>query len=741
MIFNWGYKVKYFFTGILFMCCYIITTAQSNLPIYKNIKINIEDRIKDLLSRMTIQEKILQTSQSYVGNNDNPNNINKEEILSNTNPQIGSLIYYSDDAKMRNAIQTKAMNTRLGIPILFGFDVIHGFKNLYPIPLAVGCSWNVNLYEQACMMAAKETYLAGINWTFSPMLDISRDPRWGRVSECYGEDVYTNAVFGVAAVKGYQGNGLSNPYSIAACLKHFVGYGLSEGGRDYTYTEISNQTLWDTYLIPYQQAINAGAITLMAGFNNLNGIPMIANHFLLTDIVKKRWQLPGFIVSDWNGVHQLIEQGNVLNNKEAALKAFKSGVDLDMTDDVYKDNLLPLLNEDKIRITELDSAVYRILKVKFMLGLFDNPYAPENIIDDSSTQLHDKLISEKLASESMVLLKNKNILPIDSKHIHNIAVIGPMSMDSLDLMGSWIGRGKEIDVTSVYTALKRKLNNVINISFAKGADFDGTDTTGFEDAYKAAMTADLCIICLGEKGIWSGENASRSSIELPYIQEQLIKMVSKAKKPIVLVLFNGRPLALKNIEPYADAILESWQPGTMGAFAVADILSGKSNPSGKLDITFPLTSGQIPIYYSMRPKARPSSGNYQDISTQPLYPFGYGLSYSKFAYDSIKLSSSHIKKEEHLIARINVQNISDKDGLETVLWYITDKTASITRPIKELRFFEKKEIKKNNTKTFIFDIDPLRDLSYPDADGNKILEPGEFIIEANGQKASFDLIE
>lgn len=718
---------------LLISCC--LYAQQGAKPVYKNKNAALESRVEDLLKRMTLDEKILQLNQQTVGDNNNPNNNGYQKPAFPAG--IGSLIDFSSDPAFRNTVQKQAMEqTRLGIPILFALDVIHGFRTVYPVSLAQGCSWNTALVQQACAVAAKEAKLSGIDWTFSPMIDVARDPRWGRVAEGYGEDPYTNAEFAVASVKGYQGKKLSDPYSIAACLKHYVGYGLSEGGRDYHYADVSAQSLWETYLVPYHAAVKAGAATLMSGFNDMSGIPASANPYTLTEILKKRWGFDGFVVSDWGSVEQLMAQGVAKDRKEAGLKAFMAGVDMDMVDDIYTQYLKQLIAEKKVPITRVDDAVRRILRIKFRLGLFDNPYTP--IVDQRYLQPESKTVAEQLAEETMVLLKNKqHTLPLAAAG--SIALIGPLAKDQDDLLGSWRGHGLAEDAVSIADGITKEFGPKLQVNYAKGCDFDGTDESGFADAVAAAQKSDIILVCLGEKAGWSGENTSRSTIALPAIQEKLVQELKKTGKPVVLILSNGRPLELARLEPLADAIVEIWQPGIVGAEALAGILSGRVNPSGKLDITFPLTTGQIPTYYDMRQAARPSSGLYQDIPTEPLYWFGYGLSYTNFSYGPIHLSASAVDKNQKLTATVEVTNSGDVTGKEAVLWYISAPASSISRPMKELKYFEKKEIKAGNKVIYQFELDPVRDLSFPDADGRRHLEAGDFVLMAGNQKINFVL--
>lgn len=503
--------------------------AQAKTPVYKDKNAPVEARVKDLVSKMTLEEKILQLNQYTAGQNTNINNIG--EAMKNIPSEIGSLIYFGADPAYRNAIQQKAMEeSRLGIPILFGYDVIHGMRTIYPISLAQACSWNPDLVTAAAAGAGKEAKLSGIDWTFSPMIDVARDPRWGRVSEGYGEDPYTNAVFGVATVKGYQGKNLSDPYSIAACLKHYVGYGESEGGRDYHYSDISMQSLWETYLQPYEACVKAGAATLMSSFNDISGTPGSANYYTLTEILKKQWKHDGFVVSDWDAVNQLIAQGVAADRKEACYKAFMAGVEMDMTDNIYFQNLKQLVEEKKVPMANINEAVSRILRVKFRLGLFDQPYT--TVVEEPARylQAQSKTVAQQLASESMVLLKNNGkTLPLTAGK--QIALIGPMAENKPNLLGSWAAHGNEKDVESISEALKNEFT-ASKITIAKGCDFEGDDESGFAEALSVAGQSDVVLMCLGEKREWSGENASRSTIALPEIQEKLVQEVKKQVNPL-----------------------------------------------------------------------------------------------------------------------------------------------------------------------------------------------------------------
>ena len=729
---------------ILGLCLLGVTHSLSSkdkksIPLYKDAKAPIEKRIDDLISRMTLEEKILQLNQYTLGRNNNVNNVGEE--VKKVPSEIGSLIYFDINPELRNSMQKKAMEeSRLGIPIIFGYDAIHGFRTIYPISLGQACSWNPGLVEQACAVSAQEARMSGVDWTFSPMIDVARDPRWGRVAEGYGEDPYTNGVFAAASVRGYQGDDMSAENRMAACLKHYVGYGASEAGRDYVYTEISAQTLWDTYLLPYEMGVQAGAVTLMSSFNDISGVPGSANPYIMTEILKKRWKHDGFIVSDWGAVEQLKNQGLAATKKDAAWYAFNAGLEMDMMSHAYDRHLKELVEEGKVTMAQVDESVRRVLRVKFRLGLFERPYTPVTNEKDRFFRPQSMAVAAQLAAESMVLLKNDNqILPLTNKK--KIAVVGPMAKNGWDLLGSWCGHGKDTDVEMLYDGLTAEFGGDAELRYAMGCKPQGNDRSGFAGALDVARWSDVVIVCLGEMLTWSGENASRSTIALPQIQEELVKELKEAGKPVILVLSNGRPLELNRMEPLCDAILEIWQPGINGARSMAGILSGRINPSGKLAMTFPYSTGQIPIYYNRRKSGRGHQGFYKDITSDPLYPFGHGLSYTEFKYGTVTPSATKVKRGDKLSAEVTVTNTGARDGAETVHWFISDPYCSITRPVKELKHFEKQFIKVGETKTFRFDIDLERDFGFVNEDGKRFLEAGEYHILVQGQTVKIELID
>ena len=705
---------------------------KDSTPLYKDSSAPVEKRVNDLLSRMTLEEKIMQLNQYTLGRNTVENNL--REMAGAVPAEAGSVIYFSDDANLRNMMQKRCMEeTRLGIPMIFGHDVIHGYRTIAPVPLAQAASWNPDLVRTISRDAAKEAYYGGLDWTFSPMVDIARDPRWGRVMEGYGEDPYLTSMFCKAAVEGYQGDDLSAEGSIAACLKHFVGYGASEAGRDYVYTEISDQALWDTYFPSFHAGVESGAATVMSAFNNISGIPASANKYTMTDVLKKKWNWDGMIVSDWDAVIQLTNQGVAKDGYEAAALAINAGIDMDMMDDLYRKNLAGLIDNGRVSVETVDECVRRVLRLKFRLGLFERPYIDVRPAEDIYLQPEAVAHAEEMAQESMVLLKNDNaVLPL--KGVAKIAVVGPLADTQKELIGNWVARGKPADVVPILTGMKEEFVDA-QIVYAPGCGFEEMDEASVKAALEAAGSADVVVACLGERTGWSGENCSRSSIALPEVQEEFLRRIKAAGKPVVVLVASGRPVDLSRIAPMSDALLEIWMPGITAGRAVSGILSGKYNPSGRLPMTFPYTTGQIPIYYNRRnPARRGTQGWYKDIQIEPMYEFGYGLSYSEFEYSPISLSADRVAKDGKVTATVTVKNTSDVDGMETVQWYICDPVCRITRPVKELKHFEKRLVKAGESEVFTFEIDPMRDLSFVDNKGERFLDCGEYYIFVKDSK-------
>ena len=701
-------------------------------PLYKDASAPVEKRVEDLLSRMTLEEKIMQLNQYTLGRNTVDNNL--REMVGAVPAEAGSVIYFSDDANLRNMMQKRCMEeTRLGIPMLFGHDVIHGYRTMAPVPLAQAASWNPSLVEAVSHDAGKEAFYCGVDWTFSPMVDIARDPRWGRVMEGYGEDPYLTSMFCQAAVRGYQGEDLSAEERIAACLKHFVGYGASEAGRDYVYTEISDQSLWDTYLPSFYAGVEAGAASVMSAFNNISGVPASANKYTMTDVLKRRWNWDGMVVSDWDAIIQLTNQGAAKDGYEAAEKAINAGIDMDMMDNLYRTHLAKLIEDGRVSLETVDECVRRVLRMKFRLGLFERPYTEVRSENEIYLQPDALANAERLAQESMVLLKNDNsLLPL--KNVSKIALIGPLADTQGELIGNWVARGRDSEVISILSGMKEEFGSA-EITSVSGCRIEETDEASVASAVEAAKSADVVVLCLGEKTKWSGENCSRSSIALPQVQEGLLRCVKAVGKPVVVLIASGRPVDLSRIAPMSDALVEIWMPGTTAGKAVAGILSGRYNPSGRLPMTFPYTTGQIPIYYNRRnPARRGTQGWYKDIQIEPMYEFGYGLSYSTFEYSPVTLSSDSVAKDGKVTASVTVRNTSDVDGMETVQWYIYDPVCSITRPVKELKHFEKVLLKTGESKTFTFEIEPYRDLSFVDRTGKRFLDSGEYHIIVKDSK-------
>lgn len=717
----------------------VAASCNEKIPVYKDSSAPVEKRVEDLLSRMTLQEKLLQLSQYTLGRNTVANNL--REMTGSVPAEAGSVIYFSDDAELRNEMQRKCLEeSRLGIPMLFGHDVIHGYRTIAPIPLGQAASWNPELVQEACAVAASEASACGVDWTFSPMVDVAHDPRWGRVMEGYGEDPYLTSVMCRAAVRGYQGDDMSGDGKIAACLKHFVGYAASEAGRDYVYTEISNQTLWDTYFPPFEAGVEEGVATVMSAFNDINGIPASANRYTMTDVLKERWKFDGFIVSDWDAVIQLRNQGVAETDKDAAALAINAGVDMDMMDGLYLKHVEELLKDGVVSQKTVDESVRRVLRVKFRLGLFEHPYTevkPENEIYLQPSSLASV---EQLAQESIVLLKNSDsALPLSG--VKNIALVGPLADNSWDLIGNWVGRGRKDELVTILDGMRKEFCPASNILYSEGCKVNAEIPGGIEAAVRAAKNADVVMLCLGEESGWSGENCSRSSISFPAVQERLLAEIHKTGKPMVVLVSSGRPVDLTRIAPLSDALLEIWKPGTMAGNAVAGILSGKYNPSGKLTMTFPYTLGQVPIYYNRRNSARRGTqGVYKDdVPVEPLYEFGYGLSYTTFDYSPITLSSENADRNGAVTAMVTVTNTGNRDGKETVQWYVCDPYCSIARPVRELKFFEKEMILAGESRDFVFEIVPERDLSYINAKGERFLESGEYIIMTGNQKISLNV--
>lgn len=699
---------------------------------------SIDQKIDALLKQMTLEEKIGQLNQ-YSGDNTatGPVTINPNKTNEIKNGQLGSMLNILG-TKYTRQYQELAMQSRLKIPLLFGQDVIHGYKTTFPIPLAEAASWDLQAIEQSCRIAAIEASASGIHWTFAPMVDIARDPRWGRVMEGTGEDTYLGSKIAYARVKGFQGKKLGDLNSVMACAKHFAGYGAAVGGRDYNSVDMSERMLWETYLPPFKAAIDAGAATLMNSFNDLNGIPASGNNYLIRDILKGKWHFKGFVVSDWGSIGEMINHGYVKDNKEAAIAAIIAGTDMDMESNSYRNNLAQLVKEKKINASLIDEAVKRILRKKFELGLFDDPFRYCNYEREKEALNNPEhtTIARKIASKSIVLLKNEHhILPL-SKKTKTIAFIGPMVKLKRANHGFWAIDLKDVDSTyivSQWEGLENKVGKNTKLLYAKGCGIEDESTADFQEAIDVANQADVVILSLGERWNMSGEAKSKSNIHLPEVQENLIKELQKTGKPIVILINAGRPLIFNWIADNMPTIVYTWWLGSEAGNAIADVLFGDYNPSGKLPMSFPREEGQIPIYYNHFNTGRPARNEtntnyvsaYTDLPNSPKFPFGFGLSYTTFHYSDLKLSKQKMKRNESIEVSVTVKNTGEFAGEEVIQLYLRDKVGSVVRPILELKDFQKIDLEVGETKTIKFVIDNQKLSFY----NNKLefnSEPGDF---------------
>lgn len=723
----------------------------SLLPIFSSAqlapnKTEIDKKVDELLKKMTLDEKVGQMNQyngfwEITGPAPKEGNAKlKYEHLKRG--LVGSVLNVKGVENVRKLQEIVVNESRLGIPLLFGFDVIHGHKTLFPIPLAESASWDLKAIEKSARVAAIEASAVGINWTFAPMVDISRDARWGRVMEGAGEDPYLGSKIGVARIKGFQGDDLSKNNTIAATAKHMAGYGFAEAGRDYNTVDVSNSTLYNVIFPPFKAAVEQDVKTVMNSFNVLNGIPATANKFLQRDILKSKWNFGGFIVSDWGSGIEMIDHGFSKNLEDVAEQSANAGSDMDMESYAYVTHLKSLVESGKVPMAVIDDAVKRILKVKFELGLFDDPYRYCNLEREKTLIYHPDHIAATLdmAKKSIVLLKNqKQLLPI-SKNQKNVVVIGALADDKNSPLGNWRVGSDDNTAVSVLEGLKKYIKD---IKFAKGADLvtgsvsfidevkiNNSDTSGFKSAIDLARNAELVVMVLGEHGFQSGEGRSRANLDLPGVQQQLLEEVYKVNKNIVLVLMNGRPLILNWSDEHIPAILETWHLGTQSGNAIAEVLFGDYNPSGKLPMTFPRHLGQLPIYYNYfntgRPGPKPEVfwSHYTDEVNQPLYPFGYGLSYTQFSYADLKVDSSN---PSQILVSASVKNTGKYSGEEVAQLYIRDKISSTVRPVKELKGFQKISIDPGQTKQVQFILTD-KELGYYNGDGQFIIENGEFEI-------------
>ena len=708
------------------------------LPITSASK--IKSNVRQLLAKMTLEEKVGQLNQyaSYK-NATGPISSTGNIIDEIKQGRVGSIIKVNGTVDIR-IYQQAAMQSRLRIPLLFGEDVIHGYRVTFPIPLAEASSWDMEAIRLSARTAATEAAASGINWTFAPMVDIARDPRWGRVMEGAGEDPYLGSRIATARVKGFQGNAIGSLDAVMACAKHFAAYGAAIAGRDYNAVDMSDRTLWEVYLPPFKAALDAGAATFMNSFNELNGIPATGNRYLQREILKGKWGFKGFVVSDWGSITEMINHGFVADKSGAAIAAITAGCDMDMEGRSYIDNLPGLVRSRKVSIHLIDDAVSRILTKKFELGLFDDPF---RFCDEKREKLivnspQSKQNSRKVAQRSIVLLKNEmHLLPL-SKNLKSIAVIGPLATAKKDMNGFWAlpwGKVDETEPVSLFEGLRNTLGVTTEIKYAKGCEINDSSTAGFDEAVKAAKDADVVIMAVGESYDMSGEAKSRANIHLPGVQEELVKAVQATGKPVVVLIMGGRPLIFNWTADHVPAILYTWWLGTEAGDAMADVLFGDYNPSGKLPISFPRSEGQIPVFYSYkntgRPLVSPTDINYKsaylDLPNTPRFAFGYGLSYTSFSYSALKLSSAAITKHQTLTVNFTLTNTGKVAGEEVVQLYLHERVASVTRPVKELKDFTKVKLLPSESKTITFAIDANK-LSFYNQQMRWTSEPGRFDV-------------
>lgn len=716
--------------------------------------------IDALMKKMTLEEKIgqlnLPGSGDIVTGQAQSSDIGKKI----REGKVGGLFNIKSVAKIKDVQKVAVEESRLKIPLIFGMDVIHGYETVFPIPLGLSCTWDMQLVENSARIAAIEASADGINWTFSPMVDICRDPRWGRIAEGSGEDAYLGSQISAAMVKGYQGNDLKANNTIMSCVKHYALYGAAEAGRDYGTTDMSHQRMYNDYFPPYKAAVDAGVGSVMASFNEVDGVPATANKWLMTDVLRKQWGFKGFVVTDYTGINEMIDHG-LGDEQTVSAKALMAGIDMDMVGEGILKNTQKSLKEGKVTMAQIDAACRRILEAKYKLGLFDDPYkyCDENRAKTEIFTAAHRKEARSTAAQSFVLLKNQNnLLPL--KKSGTIALIGPLADNKQNMPGTWSVAANFENATSVLKGLQETVGDKLTILHARGSNLDEDSlfeeragmfgkslrrdsrpaSVILQEALDIANRADVIVAALGESSEMSGESSSRSDIEIPQLQQDLLKALLKTGKPVVLVLFTGRPLALKWENDNVPAILNVWFGGSEAGYAIADVLFGDVNPSGKLSTTFPQNVGQVPLFYNHKNTGRPLGegqwfskfrSNYLDVSNEPVYPFGFGLSYTAFSYSDIKLSSTSLKGNQTLTASVTITNTGKYDGKEVVQLYIRDVVGSVTRPVKELKGFRKIDLKAGETKTVSFAITP-NDLKFYNYDLKFDWEPGEFQIMIGG---------
>ena len=715
--------------------------------------------IDQLMKKMTLEEKIGQLNLPVTGEITTGQAKSSDVAKRIRNGEVGGLFNLKGVERIREVQRQAVEESRLGIPLLFGMDVIHGYETIFPIPLGLSCTWDMKAIEESARIAAVEASADGISWTFSPMVDVSRDPRWGRVSEGNGEDPFLGAAIARAMIRGYQGKDMSRNDEIMACVKHFALYGASEAGRDYNTVDMSRQRMFNEYMLPYQAAVEAGVGSVMASFNEVDGVPATGSKWLMTDVLRKQWSFDGFVVTDYTGINEMIDHGMGDQQTVAAL-ALNAGVDMDMVSDAFSGTLKKSVEEGKVSAAAIDAACRRILEAKYKLGLFDDPYKYCDV-NRPKKQIFTKehrAIARKTASESFVLLKNEGVLPLSQKG--TIAVVGPLANTRSNMPGTWSVAAVLDNAPSLVEGLREVVGDRAKVVTAKGSNLIGdadyekratmfgrelhrdnrTDRELLDEALKVAAGADVIVAALGESSEMSGESSSRTNLEMPDVQRALLQELLKTGKPVVLVLFTGRPLVLTWEEEHVPAILNVWFGGSEAAYAISDVLFGDVNPSGKLTATFPQNVGQIPLFYNHKNTGRPLQegrwfekfrSNYLDVSNESLYPFGYGLSYTTFAYSDIHLSSTEMSADGELTATVTVTNTGSRDGAEVVQPYIRDLVGSVTRPVKELKGFEKIFLKAGESRKVSFSITPEL-LKFYNYDLQFVCEPGDFDVMIGG---------
>ena len=709
---------------------FVVLTSFSPSFVSSSSQDRIEQRINSLLERMTLEEKLGQLQQLDGEAN---GNFRPEHVEMVRKGLLGSTLNVRGAART-NQLQRVAINeSRLKIPILFGFDVIHGYRTVFPIPLGEAATWDPTAVEESASIAAREARAAGVHWTFAPMVDIARDARWGRIAEGSGEDPFLGSILAAARVRGFQGSDYSAPDKVMATAKHWVAYGAAEAGRDYNTTDLSERTLREVYFPPFKAAVDAGVGSFMTAFNDLNGVPVTANPYVLTEVLRGEWKFDGLVVSDYTAVMELIHHGLARDEAEAASYALNAGTDMEMVSRFYNKHGAALIRAGKLSTATLNEAVRRVLRVKFRLGLFEKPYADETREANSISTPEHLAATRKIAARSIVLLKNEgDLLPL-SKTIKTLAIIGPLADSQKDMIGSWTGDGKPEDAVTLLAGVKSKASPQTIIKYAKGCEVNDESTTGIDEAVRIARESDAVIVAVGESAEMSGEATSRSSLDLPGQQLQLIKAIHATGKPYAIVLMNGRPLTISWVAENSPAILESWFAGTQGGNAIADVLFGDVNPGGKLPVTFPRSVGQLPLYYNHKNTGRPPDPNnkytskYLEVPWTPQFPFGYGLSYTKFKISNLRLSSPQIGRTGSITVTAEVQNVGKRVGDEVVQLYIRDVAASVTRPVKELKGFQRITLQPGETKRVEFTLGPAQ-LGFYDRMMRFGVEPGEFKV-------------